>query len=150
MISTMSHHPILRMAEVAKRAGEAVTTVPTGSARQLRGVRSGLIGVLAADLKDNFQLKIAQHIEAAASAAGRTILHCQTLGAVKRELAHLESFQEMGAEGVVVVSLGDVTAQLRRMEAAGIGSVVNTRRHQRLSRQLALTTRLWGILPGTT
>jgi LacI family transcriptional regulator len=30
----------------------------------------------------------------------------------------------MGAEGVIVVSLGDVTAQLLRMEAAGIVSVV--------------------------
>jgi LacI family transcriptional regulator, galactose operon repressor len=124
MISTMSQHPIPRMAEVAKQAGEAVTTVPNGSARQLRGVGSGLIGMLAADLKDNFQLKIALHVEAAASAADRTTLHCQTLGAVERELAHLESFHEMGAEGVIVVSVGDVTAQLLRMEEAGIVSVV--------------------------
>jgi LacI family transcriptional regulator, galactose operon repressor len=111
-------------ADVAKRARVAVATVPNGSGPQLRGVRSRLIGMLATDLKDDFQLKIARHVEAAASAAGRAVLHCQTLGAVDRELAHLESFQEMGAEGVVVVSVGDVTAQLLRMEAAGIVSVV--------------------------
>ena len=74
------------MAEVAKQAGVAVTTVPNSSARQLRGVRSGVIGMLATDLKDNFQLKIALQVEAAASAADRTTLHCQTLGAVEREL----------------------------------------------------------------
>jgi LacI family transcriptional regulator len=43
---------------------------------------------------------------------------------VERELAHLEAFHEMGAEGVVVVSVSDVTEQLLRMEAAGIVSVV--------------------------
>jgi LacI family transcriptional regulator len=124
MISTMPHHPIPHMAEVAKQAGVAVTTVPNSSARQLRGVRSGLVGMLATDLKDNFQLKIALQVEAAASAADRTTLHCQTLGALERELTYLESFHEMGAEGVIVVPVGDVTAQLLRMEEAGIVSVV--------------------------
>jgi LacI family transcriptional regulator len=120
----MSHNSMPHIADVTKRAGIAEATVPNGSAHPMRGVRNRLIGMLASDLNDNFQLKVAQHIEAAASAVGRTILHCQTLGAVGRELAHLEAFHEMGAEGVVVVSLGDVTEQLLRMEAAGIVSVV--------------------------
>ena len=152
MISDMSQNSIPRIADVAKQAGVVVATVsdvlnrpervaratrlrveaaiielgyiPSSSARQLRGVRSKLIGMLATDLDDEFQLKVAQHVEAAASAAGRRILHCQTLGAVERELACLESFHEMGAEGVVLVSVGDVTAQLLRMEEAGIVSVV--------------------------
>ena len=120
----MSHNSMPYTADIAQAAGLAVGTAPNGSARQLGSVRSRLIGMLAADLKDDSQLKIAQHVEAAAGAAGRTILHCQTLGAVGREVAHLESFHEMGAEGAVVVSLGDVTVQLLRMEAAGIVSVV--------------------------
>lgn len=121
----MSHNSMPDTADVAQAAGVAVGTARNGSARQFGSVRSRLIGMLAADLKDDFQLKIAQHVEAAAAAAaGRTILHCQTLGAVGREVAHLESFHEMGAKGVVVVSLGDVTTQLLRMEAAGIVSVV--------------------------
>jgi LacI family transcriptional regulator len=111
-------------ADVAKQAGVAAGKAPKGSARQLGRATNRLIGMLATDLKDDFQLKIAQHIEAAASAAGRRILQCQTLGAVEREVAHLDSFHEMGVEGVVVISLGDVTRQLLRMEAAGIVSVV--------------------------
>lgn len=112
------------MADVANQAGVALATVPNGAAGQLRGVRRRLIGLLATDLNDMFQLKVAQHVEAAASATGRTTLHCQTLGAVERERAYLESFHQVGAEGVIVVSVGDVTAQLLRMEEAGIVSVV--------------------------
>ena len=187
MISDMSQNSMPRIADVAKQAGVVVATVsdvlnrpervsratrlrveaaiielgyiPSSSARQLRGVRSKLIGMLATDLDDEFQLKVAQHGEAAASAAGRRILHCQTLGAVERELACLESFHEMGAEGVVLVSVGDVTAQLLRMEEAGIyygwrrrasSALSSTRRQQRRSPQLALSTKPGATLPGTT
>ena len=107
--------------------------------------------MLANDLNDNFQLKVAQQVEAAASAAGRTTLQCQTLGAVERELAHLESFREMGTEGVVVVSVGDVPAQLGTDGSGG---------HRQRCRQpdgtdavprlSALTARLGVILPVTT
>jgi len=136
-------------ADVAQAAGVAVGGAPNGSARQLGSVRSRLIGMLAADLKDDFQLKIARHVEAAAAAADRTILHCQTLGAVGREVAHLGSFHEMGAEGVVVVSLGDVTTQLLRMEAAGIVSVVVNPKTPTPFPSVGVTTRPGAILLGT-
>ena len=136
------------MAEVAKQAGVAVTTVPNSSARQLRGVRSGAIGMLATDLKDNFQL-IALQVETAASAADRTTLHCQTLGAVERELTYLESFHEMGAEGVIVVPVGDVTAQSLRMEEAGIVSVVNPKTPTPFP-SVGIDDEAGAILPGTT
>ena len=63
----MSHNSMPYTADVAQAAGVAVGTAPNGSARQLGSVRSRLIGMLAADLKDDFQLKIAQHVEAAAA-----------------------------------------------------------------------------------
>ena len=55
----------------------------------------------------------------------------------------------MGAEGVIVVPVGDVTAQLLRMEEAGIVSVVNPKTPTPFPR-LALTTKPGAILPGTT
>ena len=108
----------------AENALVELDSVLNGSARLLRGAMSRSIGMMVADLSDDFQLKVAQHVEAAAAAAGRMTLHSQTLGRRERELAYLDFFQQESAAGVIVGFVGDVTAQLLQMERVGIASVV--------------------------
>jgi LacI family transcriptional regulator len=98
--------------------------VPNDMARQLRGIKSRLIGMLTTELGDHFQLQVAQRVEAAASGAGRTMLHCQSHGLAEREIAHLEFFHERRAEGVVVVAAGDIGVRLLRLESAGTAGVI--------------------------
>jgi LacI family transcriptional regulator, galactose operon repressor len=108
----------------AEAAIVELTSVRNGSAHLGRGAMSRLIGTMVTDLRDDFQLKVAQQVEAAAAAAGRMTLHSQTLGRRERELAYLDFFHQRGAAGVIVGFVGDVTAQLLQMERVGIANVV--------------------------
>jgi LacI family transcriptional regulator len=108
-------------------AEAAVVELDSGlndAAHPPRGAMGRLIGTMVTDLRDDFQLEVVQHVEAAAAAAGRMTLHSQTLGRREREQAYLDFFHQKGAAGVIVGFVGDVTAQLRQMERVGINSVV--------------------------
>jgi LacI family transcriptional regulator len=111
-------------ASPAEAAIVELDSVLNGSAHLPRDAMGRLIGTMVTDLRDDFQLTVAQHVETAAAAAGRMTLHSQTLGRTEREQAYLDFFHQKGAAGVIVGFVGDVTAQLRQMERAGIASVV--------------------------
>ena len=126
-VSNVLNWPLRVSPPTRSRAEAAVVeldSVLTSSVHLLRGAMSRLIGMVVSDLRDGFQLKVAQHVEAAAAAAGRMTLHTQTLGRRERELAYLDVFLQKGVAGVIVGFAGDVTTQLLQMELVGIASVV--------------------------
>ncbi|QDL94040.1 LacI family transcriptional regulator (plasmid) [Paroceanicella profunda] len=77
--------------------------VPSLSGRALRTGRSGVLGLVLADIANPLFPQIAQAVEAAASASGYGVLIADSRGDVTEQTQAIRRLMERGADGLIVV-----------------------------------------------
>lgn len=93
-------------AELAKKIRERAKTLgyaPSPPARALRTGRTGVIGLVLADLSNPLFPKFARAIDAAAERAGFGVLIADAHGDVSAQTAALQRLVRRGADGIIVI-----------------------------------------------
>lgn len=112
-VGTVSN--VLNRPEVVARATRdkvyaAIKTlgfVRNESARQLRAGRSRIIGLVVLDVSNPFFTDLARGVEDEASAAGLSVMLCNSDEQPDRESRYLDLLEEQRVQGVLITPLGD-------------------------------------------
>jgi LacI family transcriptional regulator len=88
-----------RVSAAARKLGYA----PHASARSLRGGATRILGLLVADLSNPYFLKLVEHIERLSSAAGYSVILCNSAEDPKREERHLAMLLSQRADGAIII-----------------------------------------------
>lgn len=109
-----------RIAEAAQRLGYH----PNRMARGLKGGRSGLIGMLVADIRNPFSVAVMHGVEQACRAHGLSLMVCNTDNDTGLELTHLAQLASHRVEGLVVNAAGSPDRELQALVEQGIPLVL--------------------------
>jgi LacI family transcriptional regulator len=112
------------LTERVRTAAEDLGYVPLHAARQLRVGRSGLLGMTVINIGNPFFAALVSGAEEAATAAGYRILVGNSDDDVVKEAGHLELFERVQVEGVLVSPFGDPAASIERLRRRGIPVVL--------------------------
>jgi LacI family transcriptional regulator len=112
------------LVERVRRAADDLGYVPLQAARQLRVGRSGLLGMTVINIANPFFAALVSGAEDAATAAGYRVLVGNSDDDVVKEAGHLELFERVQVEGVLVSPFGDAAAPIARLRARGIPVVL--------------------------
>ncbi len=85
------------------KAVRACNYVPNAHAQALVSARSGIIGVVLADVSDPFFSEVVRGVQAAAKLAGRLVVICNTEADPDQELEYVSLLRTQRAEAVLVV-----------------------------------------------
>ncbi len=107
---------------VVQEAAEALKYVPNAAARSLRRRRTGILGLLLADLGDPVHGQVAAGFEQAAAADGYTVVIVAASNVPDHERAAIDVFVEHATDGIALVSSVLEPAEAR--ERAGPGRPV--------------------------
>ncbi|MCM1173755.1 MAG: LacI family transcriptional regulator [Blautia sp.] len=80
---------------------EKYNFTPNAMARGLSDTKSGVIGIVAADVRNPYYAEVFVSCENAAREAGYTVLLCNSLGETEREFLHLDMLQEQRVEAII-------------------------------------------------
>ena len=80
---------------------EKYNFTPNAMARGLSDTKSGVIGIVAADVRNPYYAEVFVACENAAREAGYTVLLCNSLGVTEREFLHLEMLQQQRVEAII-------------------------------------------------
>ncbi|MEV0070891.1 LacI family DNA-binding transcriptional regulator [Amycolatopsis sp. NPDC050768] len=130
-VSNYFHRPRKLSESTRQRIRQAVDTlgfVPNDAARTLRTGVSPVIGYIAFELAGATTPEIAAAIERRVSAEGMYMLMANDTGSEQRERSYLQLFAKQQVSGVIIAPVGNVEAELSRMRAIGIASVLSARR----------------------
>ncbi|MEP6462576.1 MAG: LacI family DNA-binding transcriptional regulator [Frankiaceae bacterium] len=94
------------------------------AARQLRAGRNRTIGLLVLDVANPFFTDIAAGVEAAATAAGLSVILCNSGDDVKREEHYLSLLQEQRAYGILITPVTRRTARIAEIRRHGVPVVL--------------------------
>lgn len=92
------------------RAVEALGYSPSAAARSMRGQRSGLIGLIVADITNPFFTSLVQSVERAANAQGSAVLLCNSDEDHDREEKHLQLLRTQRVDGIILAATGHQSA----------------------------------------
>ncbi|MFE1646921.1 LacI family DNA-binding transcriptional regulator [Microbacterium sp. P01] len=129
-ISTVSNalnHPHTVSAPLVERVrsvADELGYLPLQAAQQLRAGRNGLLGMTVINIANPFFAALVSGAEEAAAAAGYRILVGNSDDDVVKERGHLELFERVQVEGVIVSPFGDAGPSIRRLQARGIPVVL--------------------------
>ena len=112
------------LSERVRRAADDLGYVPLQAARQLRAGRSGLLGMTVINIANPFFAAMVSGAEEAAAVAGYRILVGNSDDDVAKEAGHLELFERVQVEGVLVSPFGDAPGPIERLRARGIPVVL--------------------------
>lgn len=84
-------------------AARALGYAPHASARSLRSGATRIIGLLVADLANPYFLKLVENIERLSSAAGYSVILCNSGEDPEREERHLSMLLSQRADGAIVI-----------------------------------------------
>lgn len=101
---------------------------PDRIAASLRGRRTGLIGVLVADMRNPYSVGLLHGAEIAARAAGYSLVVCNTDGDDALERRHLEVLDGYSVEGLIVNTPGQNADLLAERRQDGLPMVLVDRR----------------------
>lgn len=113
-----------QLSERVRKAADDLGYVPLQAARQLRVGRSGLLGMTVINIANPFFAELVSGAEEAATAAGYRVLVGNSDDDLAKEAGHLELFERVQVEGVLVSPFGDATAPIARLRARGIPVVL--------------------------
>jgi LacI family transcriptional regulator len=105
-----------------RRVEEAIDTVgyvPSGPARQLRGLPSPIVGSVTLDLANPFYAEVNRGIEDRLAEAGCLLLACSTDLRPDKEERLLTSLRQQGVRGIVIAPAGADPAPLLRLRDHG-------------------------------
>lgn len=98
--------------------------VPLQAAQQLRAVRSGLLGMTVINIANPFFGAMVAGAEDAAATGGLRIMVGNSDDDATREREHLELFERVQVEGVLISPFGDTTDSLAQLRRRGIPVVL--------------------------
>jgi DNA-binding LacI/PurR family transcriptional regulator len=119
-------------------AAEEIGYTPNVIARNLRLQKSNTIGLLIADVENAFYSSIAKHVEAVATAAGHSIILCNSNDDPVREREYLDLLEGIRVAGVILTPTGGNRRRLEQMQRGGITIVQVDREVHHLSADLVL------------
>ncbi|MET0672893.1 MAG: LacI family DNA-binding transcriptional regulator [Microbacterium pygmaeum] len=105
-------------------AAESLGYVPLQAARQLRARRSGLLGMTVINIANPFFAALVSGAEEAAAAAGYRILVGNSDDDVVKERGHIELFERVEVEGMLISPYGVSAASLERLRVRRIPVVL--------------------------
>lgn len=97
---------------------------PDRIASSLRGRRTGLIGVLVADMRNPYSVALIHGAEVAARAAGYSLVVCNTDGDDALERRHLDVLDGYSVEGLIVNTPGQNARLLAERQRDGLPMVL--------------------------
>lgn len=106
------------------RAASRLNYRPNLMARSLKGGRTGLIGMLVADIRNPFSVAVMHGIEQAAREQGFSLMICNTDNDSRLEQAHIAQLISYGIEGLVVNASGRVSQELAELASTGLPMVL--------------------------
>jgi LacI family transcriptional regulator len=112
---------------LAARVTDAIAKlgfVRNDAARQLRTGRSETLGLVVLNLSNPFFADLAIGVEAAAQAAGYSVLLATSSASAGGEAGTLDLFERHRVDGVLVASAGDVLDRLDQLRQRGIPAVL--------------------------
>ncbi|MGA7149744.1 MAG: LacI family DNA-binding transcriptional regulator, partial [Microbacterium sp.] len=112
------------LAARVRAAADELGYVPLQAARQLRVGRSGLLGMTVINIANPFFAELVSGAEEAAAAAGYRVLVGNSDDDVAKETGHLELFERVQVEGVLVSPFGDPSGSIERLRSRGIPVVL--------------------------
>lgn len=119
-------------------AAEQIGYTPNVIARNLRLQKNNTIGLLIADVENGFYSAIAKHVEAVTTAAGHSIVLCNSNDDPAREREYLELLEGIRVAGVILTPTGGNRRRLEQMQRDGIIIVQVDRDVHHLSADLVL------------
>ena len=99
---TMTDETRRRVLEVIERTGYR----PSSAARSLRAGRSGVLGVIIADIRNPFSSAMLEELSAQAGARGMSLMTAISGNEPAREVAAIERLVDAGVDGLVVNTCG--------------------------------------------
>jgi LacI family transcriptional regulator len=118
--------PVTR--ERVLRAIEELGFVRNEAARQLRSGRSRTIGLIVPDVGNPFFTDLAAGVESAASAAGLSVVLCNSCDDQTREDHYLSLLQEQRSYGILITPVGEKSKRIAEVRRRGIAVVFADRR----------------------
>ncbi len=112
------------LAARVRRAAEELGYVPLQAAQQLRAGRSGLLGMTVINIANPFFGAMVAGAEEAATAAGLRVLVGNSDDDHEKERGHLELFERVQVEGVIVSPYGATPEEIDRFRQRGIPAVL--------------------------
>lgn len=109
-----------RIAMAAHRLGYRTNRM----ARGLKGGRSGLVGMLVADIRNPFSVAVMHGIEQACRECGLSLMVCNTDNDPSQERTHLELLASYRVEGLVINAAGSPDRELQALAEQGIPLVL--------------------------
>ncbi|GIM88932.1 LacI family DNA-binding transcriptional regulator [Paractinoplanes toevensis] len=121
-VANVLSRPSIVAPETRRRVQQAIDHlgyVPSGPARQLRGVPSPIVGSVTLDLANPFHAEVNRGIEDCLAGAGCLVLACSTdlRPATESRLLHL--LQQQNVRGIIISPAGPDPAQLLEVSRRG-------------------------------
>ncbi|MDR8018938.1 LacI family DNA-binding transcriptional regulator [Nesterenkonia aerolata] len=126
-VSNAINHPEKvseRTRERVRKAIEELDFIPNDAARQLRAGRNRAVGMIVLDAGNPFFSNLAEGAEDHLAEQGRPLLLGNSSQIPERESAHLALFEEQRVAGLLIIAVGDVTPQLRRLKERDTAVVI--------------------------
>lgn len=118
--------------ERVQRAIEEIGFIRNSAARQLRGARSPVIGLVVLYLDNPFFMEVARGVEDAAREVDHLVVLCSSAGDQRRENDHLRLLDEQRAAGVLLTPAGRRRSKLsQELHLGGMPIVLLDRRSKR-------------------
>lgn len=92
------------------KAVEALGYTPHAAARSMRGMGSGLLGLIVADITNPFFTSLVQSVERAANAEGFAVLLCNSDEDHDREEKSLQLLRTQRVDGIILAATGHASA----------------------------------------
>jgi LacI family transcriptional regulator len=110
--------------ERVRTASDRLGYIPLHAARQLRIGRSGLLGMTVINISNPFFADMVAGAEEAAAAAGFSVLVANSGDDAAAERGHLELFERVQVEGVLVSPFGPMTTWQERLRRRNVPVVL--------------------------
>jgi DNA-binding LacI/PurR family transcriptional regulator len=135
----LSDHPKINKETKARVRAKAqeMGYVPNGSARNMRGLHSPLVGLIVPDIQNDFYASIAKIVADAAAARGFQLALSVTEDNAEREMRDLRALIVARAAGIIITPTASPAAETLDL-LAGVRAVQLVRQDQRIEREAVI------------